>query len=294
MQSNQQANKRDYKPFIVFAAAVILVNVAALWFFLRENAPAADLRESAPTPDRTADAFASDDLTESLDADMPNGAADGGALPGADSPVPETELANHEAANGDVDEADEGNKQEVDADDSEVSASLENCISAASDFRFSELSGIIIEKIEATDPRTLTDKQRQEWFDLLQSNGAGIVLDACKDLWSEPATAENADKRNEDYYSRCFYDPYKNMEEEYISDTEVLERKAWQVATADILELMERPYTDLTPADRMLLRGYFSHSDEPIYRSIGYGVDENCAYYYPQLFYGRWIPFPNE
>lgn len=291
MQSNQQDNKRDYKPFIVFATAVIVVNVAALWFFLREDAPAADLRDSAPAIEQAADASANDDMTKSPDVDMPNGVADGGALPGADSPVSVAKVANHAAGNGDVDEAYEGDKQEAEADDSEVSASQESCVFAALDVG---LSGVLVEKIEETDPRTLTDKQRREWFDLLQSNGAGIVLDACKDFWSEPATAENADKRNEDYYSRCFYDPYENMEKEYLSGTEVLERKTWQVATADLLELMERPYTDLTPTDRMLLRGYFSHSDEPIYRSIGYGVDENCAYYYPQLFYGRWIPFPNE
>lgn len=286
-----QDNKRDYKPFIVFAAAVIVVNVAALWFFLREDAPAADLRESAPATEQAADALVSNDLIESPDVDMPNGAADGGALPGADKPVSEAEVANHSASNGAVDKADDGDKQETDADDSEVSAAQESCVFAALDVG---LSGVLVEKIEETDPQTLTDKQRGEWFDLLQSNGAGIVLDACKDFWSEPTTAENADKRNEDYYSSCFYDPYENMEEEYLSDTEVLERKAWRVATADLLELMERPYKDLTPTDRMLLRGYFNQSDEPIYRSSGYGVDENCAYYYPQLFYGRWIPFSYE
>lgn len=296
-----QENKRDYKPFIVFAAAVIVVNVAALWFFLREDAPAAglresapateqaasDLREDAPTPERTADAFASDDMTESPDVDMPNGAADGGALPSTDRPGSVAEVANHAAGNGDVDEADDGDKQEAEADDGEVSVSLESCVSAASDFRFSELSGIIIEKIEETDPRTLTDKQRRDWFDLLRRNVADIVLDACKDLWSEPITADNADKRNEEFYLECVGEWPKDEDEEYV----VLYSDVWQVSRSDFLELLERPYTDLTLTDRMLLRLYFNQSG---YRPNNYGVDQNCIYYYPQLFYGRWIPFPNE
>ena len=287
-----QDNKRDYKPFIVFAAVVIVVNVAVLWFFLRDDAPAAEqvaatavLREYAATPERMADASVSDDLAESPDADLPNGAADSIALPDTDSP--DAEVANHVAGNGDADEAGEADKQEVDANDSESIASQEDCIAAASDFRISELSGIVIEKIGETDPRTLTDKQRREWFDLLSRNVADIVIDACKDLWSEPITAENADKRNDEFYSECVGEWSKDEDEEYV----VLYSDVWQVGRADFLELLERPYTDLTLTDRMLLRVYFN---EPLYRPNSYGGDQNCAYYYPQLFLGRWVPFSNE
>ena len=303
MKDNQEVrlggmrdNKRDYKPFIVFAAAVIVVNVAALWFFLRDDAPAAEqvaatavLREYAATPERMADASVSDDLAESPDADLPNGAADGGALSGG-SLDSEAEVANHAAGNGDDDEAGEADKQEIDADDSEAIASQESCIAAASDFRISELSGIVIEKIGETDPRTLTDKQRREWFDLLSRNVADIVIDACKDLWSEPITADNADKRNDEFYSECVGEWSKDADEDYV----VLYSDVWQVGRADFLELLERPYTDLTLTDRMLLRVYFSQSNQPIYRPGSYGVDQNCAYYYPQLFLDRWVPFSNE
>lgn len=327
-----QDNKRDYKPFIMFAAAVIVVNVAALWFFLREDVPAADLPEYASTPEEIAAKYVNnniDDLGEEivgfiapkvlpviskveqeLGGDYPedmirdvvkwNYSAEPTDEDGIYN-VTATSIVNLEIDVEGMVSGEVGGTLPflivVDMDDQAVrraspqfaDASLqESCVLAAFG---ADLSGVLIEKIEETDPRTLTDKQRREWFDLLQSNGAGIVLDACKDFWSEPTTAENADKRNEDYYSSCFYDPYENMEEEYLSDTQILERKAWRVATADLLELMERPYTDLTPTDRMLLRGYFNQSHEPIYRSSGYGVDENCAYYYPQLFYGRWIPF---
>ena len=292
-----QDNKRDYKPFIVFAAVVIVVNVAVLWFFLRDDAPAAEqvaatavLREYAATPERMADASVSDDLTDLPDADKPNGASDGGALPSADSPDSEAEVANHAAGNRDVDEAGEADKQEIDADDSESIASQESCIAAASDFRISELSGIIIEKIEETDPRTLTDEQRREWFDLLSRNVSDIVLDACKDLWSEPITAENADKRNDEFYSECVGEWSKDEDEDYV----VLYSDVWQVGRADFLELLERPYTDLTLTDRMLLRVYFNQSNQPLYRPNGYGGDQNCAYYYPQLFLGRWVPFSGE
>ena len=292
-----QDNKRDYKPFIVFAAAVILVNIAALWFFLREDAPVPEqaaappvLREDTPTPERMADASVSDDLTESPDVDMPNGAADGDALPGVAIHGSVAEVVNRAAGDGDADEAGEADKQGVDANDSGAIASQENCISAASDVRFSELSGIIIEKIGETDPRTLTDEQRREWFDLLRRNAADIVLDACKDLWSEPITAENAAKRNDEFYSECVGEWSKDEEEDYV----VQYSDIWQVTRADFLELLERPYTDLTLTDKMLLRLYFSQSSQPIYRPNSYGVDQNCAYYYPQLFLGRWVPFTYE
>lgn len=298
MQSNQQENKRDYKPFIVFAVAVIVVNVAALWFFLREDAPAtglresapateqaaSDLREDAPTSEQVADVSANGDLTESSDVDMPNGAADGGALPGADSQGAEAEVANHAAGNGDVDKADDGDKQEAEADDSEVSASQESCVFAALDVG---LSGVLVEKIEETDSRTLTDKQRREWFDLLSRNVADSVISACKDLWSEPITADNANKRNEEFYLECVGEWPKDEDEDYV----VLYSDVWQVSGSDFLELLERPYRDLTLTDRMLLRLYFNQS---AYRPNNYDVDQNCIYYYPQLFVGRWIPFSNE
>lgn len=279
-----QDNKRDYKPFIVFAAVVIVVNVAVLWFFFWEDATTPDLREDTPTPELAAEASASDDLAESPNTDMPNGASDSGSPSSANRLGSEAEVANHAAGNGAVDEAD---KQDVDENDREVSAALESCISAASNIRFSELSGIIIEKIEETDPRTLTDEQRGEWFDLLRRNVADIVLDACKDLWSEPITAENADKRNDEFYSECIGEWPKQEDEDYNIHSDY----AGQAGRADFLELLERPYTDLTLTDRMLLRLYFNQSDEPI---RGYGIDQNCVYYYPQLFYGRWVPFSYE
>lgn len=330
-----QDNKRDYKPFIVFAAVVILVNVAALWFFLREDAPTPDFREYASTPEEIAARYVNDnidDLGEEIVGFMAPEVLPviskveqeaGGEYPedmirdvvmwdysaeptGEDGVynVTATSLVNLEIdaeglVNGEVMGAlpflivvDMDAQSVRRASPQFADASMqESCALAAFGADF---SGVLIEKIEETDSQSLTDRQRREWFDLLDSNGGGSALDACKDLWSEPVTAENADKRNADYYSSCFYDPYKDVEEEYLNQTQVLERNAWQVATADLLELMERPYTDLTPTDRMVLRGYFNQSDEPIYRSSGYGVDQSCAYYYPQLFYGRWVPFSYE
>ena len=328
-------NKRDYKPFIVFAAAVIVVNVVVLWFFLREDAPAADFREYASTPEEIAAKYVSDNIDDlgeeivgfiapeilpviskveqELGGEYPEDMIrdvvnwDYSAEPTGEDGVynvTATSIVNLEIdAEGLVSGEVKGTLPfliVVDMDAQSVrraeprfaDASLqESCVLAAFGADF---SGVLIEKIEETDPQALTDKQRWEWFALLDSNGGGNALDACKDLWSESITDENAGKRNADYFSSCLYDPYKGMEEEYLSQTEILERNAWQAATADLLELMERPYTDLTPTDRMVLRGYFNQSDEPIYRSSGYGVDQNCAYYYPQLFYGRWIPFLNE
>ena len=330
-----QGNKRAYKPFIVFAAAVIAVNVAVLWFFLRDDAPTPDFREYASTPEEIAAAYVNDNIDDlgeeivgfiapeilpviskveqELGGEYPEDMIrdvvnwDYSAEPTGEDGVynvTATSIVNLEIdAEGLVSGEVRGTLPfliVVDMDAQSVrrasprfaDASLrESCALAAFGADF---SGVLIEKIEETDPQTLTDKQRREWFALLDSNGGGSALDACKDLWSEPVTADNAGKRNADYFSSCLYDPYKGMEEEYLSQTEILERNAWRVATDDLWELLERPYTDLTPTDRMLLRAYFNQSDEPIYRSSGYGVDQNCAYYYPQLFYGRWVPFSGE
>ena len=264
-----QDNKRDYKPFIVFAAIVVVFNVAALWFFLRED---------APTPEHTAEASVSDDLTDLPDADTPNGVADNSAPPNGDSLDSDTEVANHAAGNGDVDEA--ATKEESEADDDNVSESQESCVFAALDVG---LSSALVDKIEETNPRTLTDKQRGEWFKLLSSHSS--VRSVCKDYWSEPVTAENADKRNEDYYSECIGDM---PEGDYM---DLGERGAQRVVRADTLELLERPYMDLTLADRMLLYSFFGY-DQPFYNN--YSVHRPCIYYYPQLFLGRWVPFPDE
>ena len=47
----------------------------------------------------------------------------------------------------------------------------------------------------------------------------------------------------------------------------------------ETLELVERPYLTLTLVEKHVLR-----------EKLG----SNCERYYPQLYYGRWIPMPEE
>ena len=155
----------------------------------------------------------------------------------------------------------------------EPADSLENCVFAALG---NDFSGALIEKIEETNPQTLTDTQRWEWFKVLSGNSD--VLASCQDLWSEPITTENADKRNriEELYSDCVgdYDRDGQSNEDYGNLTDMIA----STNSADVLELLERrPYHSLSLTDRVVLRMIF-------------GGDDGCWYYYPQLFFGRWIP----
>ncbi len=163
----------------------------------------------------------------------------------------------------------------------ESADSLENCVFAALG---NDFSGILIEKIEETNPQTLTDKQRWEWFKVL-SDKSGLLI-PCQDLWSEPITMENADKRNEElYYDECFGEYNLERDENYSFPYDSIRYKH----TADVLELLERPYHSLSVTDKVTLRMIFSRNPGSEYIS-DYDVDIDCAYYYPQLFFGRWIP----
>ena len=158
----------------------------------------------------------------------------------------------------------------------EPADSLENCVFAALG---NDFSGALIEKIEETNPQTLTDTQRWEWFKVL--SGDSNVHAACQDLWSEPITTENADKRNEDFYDECVrdYDFGRDEDYGYSYDTR-------HGHIADVRELLERPYLSLSVTDRVVLRMIFNRNS-----GGGYDVDSDCAEYYPQLFFGRWVPF---
>ena len=80
-----------------------------------------------------------------------------------------------------------------------------------------------------------------------------ITTHPCTPLWAVDAGSDNAFKRNTHW--------------------------ACETDDPDVGELLAMPYTDLDPAVRLLLRTVLEQS----------GVQE-CREYYPQLFFGRWIP----
>lgn len=164
----------------------------------------------------------------------------------------------------------------------EQSDSMESCVFAALE---EELSGVLIEKMEETDPDTLTDEQRWEWLKVLeQVSGNYNVVNSCQALWSEPITSENADKRNDDFYDECVDNFGYLRNEDNDSNNEFRYNDPRPTRDADILELLHRPYLSLSLTDRIVLRRLFGDNEFSDY-------SDECVRYYPQLFLGRWVPF---
>ena len=135
---------------------------------------------------------------------------------------------------------------------------------------FMELSGyspIIVRNVKNLQTGNLTDKDRIEWRSLL---GVDAYVDEfhrslnrpCADLWSEAITQGNAHKRNWNLRTHCVNDSPGNN---------------WAQHNKDVIELLNQPYTKLGIADRVTLRFLLENRD-------------SCSYFYPQLYYGRWIP----
>ncbi len=135
---------------------------------------------------------------------------------------------------------------------------------------FMELSGyspIIVRNVKNLQRASLTDKDRIEWRSLL---GVDLNFDElhrslnrpCVGLWSEAITEENAHKRNWNIRTHCMNDSPGDNFTQY---------------DKDVIELLNQTYTKLGAADRVTLRFLLDDRDA-------------CSYFYPQLYYGRWIP----
>ncbi len=149
-----------------------------------------------------------------------------------------------------------------------VDPGLANCAA------FMELSGyspIIVRNVKNLQSANLTDRDRIEWRSLLD---ASLNVDdairglnrPCADLWSETATEENAHKRNWNLRAYCMNDS---------------QRHNFPQSDKDLIELLNQPYAGLDATDRTTLRLLMADSDD-------------CAYFYPQLYFGRWIPIEED
>ena len=195
------------------------------------------------------------------------------ALPGQPEPGDATDKAAGKPAKAVTSET---------AAPAEKSDSMESCVFAALE---EELSGVLIEKMEETDPDALTDKQRWEWLKVLEEvSGNYNVINSCQALWSEPITSENADKRNDDFYDECVDDFGYLRDDDNDGNNEFRYNDPRPTRDADILELLHRPYLSLSLTDRIVLRRLFGDSEFS-------GYSDECVRYYPQLFLGRWAPF---
>ena len=159
-----------------------------------------------------------------------------------------------------------------------------------------DVSSVIVRLVREEVPADLDDEDMVVWGRLL-ADEFGIEerrllevfeprmgLDAfdpelaemreCRSLWSQPVTAENVGKRNATYSLGC------------LSPLGWADPSAPWSARADALELAGRRYDGLNLAERMALRLIL---DANSYLNADHR-DSPCRRWYPQLFYGRWIP----
>ena len=135
---------------------------------------------------------------------------------------------------------------------------------------FMEFAGIpspVMRSVKDLSSESLTDREKEEWRSFLADEEyirySGNIWDRsdmwtkepCSSLWSEDNNESNATKRNRDWEGDCLDDGF---------------------AREDMLALANRPYADLNTTDRIVLQLLLDDSD--------------CRVFYPQLFYGRWIP----
>ena len=145
---------------------------------------------------------------------------------------------------------------------------LVNCVASMEILGYSP---IILDNVKNLRSDKMTDSERIEWRLLLDEEFRygidGVMRLPCRQLWSEAINSNNESKRNRDFH--CIY---------YLSrGTEV---------HSDAMELVNRPYASLDASDRMQLRLVLNSDPD---------LSSECAMYYPQLFYGRWIPMtPNQ
>ena len=140
---------------------------------------------------------------------------------------------------------------------------LVNCVASMEILGYSP---IILDTVKNLRSDKLTDSERIEWrllFDEEFHYGIdGMMRLPCRQLWSEAINSDNESKRNRD--SHCIF---------YLSRGTGIH--------SDAIELVNRPYTSLDASDRMQLRLVLNSDAD---------LSSECAMYYPQLFYGRWIP----
>ncbi len=159
----------------------------------------------------------------------------------------------------------------------------------------------------ALDPNNMTDLERVIWAEEIGRN------EYCRDYWSEPLSARNADKRNESYRNNC----YKNLWERHreferrrgdsgyaLRFDQAARIANWVEIPGDVLLVMTVKPVDLAPPVIELERRGEEVDDEwvglsRVWPGNEYEVGPNptssssysaCSRYYPQLFTGYWIP----
>ena len=145
-----------------------------------------------------------------------------------------------------------------------------NLLSCVAFMEFTGIPSPVVRSVKDLYSDTLTDSEREEWRRFLidgeyirytgniWERSYSVIFwekEPCANLWSEDSGERNATKRNRDWEAECLDDGF---------------------AREDMLTLANRPYADLNATDRIVLQMIMDDGD--------------CRVFYPQLFYGRWIP----
>ena len=141
-----------------------------------------------------------------------------------------------------------------------------NLVSCVAFMEFIGIPSPVVRSVKDLYSDTLTDSEREEWRNFLLEGeyiqysdmwgGSSLwKKEPCSTLWSEDNSERNATKRNRDWEADCLDHGF---------------------AREDMLTLANRPYADLSATDRIVLQMIMDDGD--------------CRVFYPQLFYGRWVP----
>ena len=156
------------------------------------------------------------------------------------------------------------------------------------------------------DPDNMTDLERVLWG---QISSKSEFERYCQDYWSEPLSVENAHKRNNSYWNECYRGLWRSRVD-YLSDDHRWDQFSrianWLDIPGDtLMEMSPKPLDLVVIAWEREQRGYEPEPEDEWYgilrawpdNDFGVGPElgrngyaEECVYYYPQLFTGRWIP----
>ena len=167
------------------------------------------------------------------------------------------------------------------------------------------------------DPAKMDDLDRTVWRSRLPEvslRKQTITSQLCWMYWAEPLSRANADRRNQKHEAECLRNLLQHVDSEWdkLASTAVRygEPPAYQIPNQYVLVLkwLGTPGQELLEMDkppyelfkRLYNEGYTQNPNMPAREQTAKLSDmysEACQLYYPQLFYGYWIPsttWPNE
>ena len=181
------------------------------------------------------------------------------------------------------------------------------------------LPPLVFNEFDSLNPYDMTDLQRTLWSD--QLNGGFRVGEGswCRDYWSEELSVSNASKRNDQFYDSCklnlvergvrfenFWQTSNTDDMSPILVNQYVRILNWLDITGDDLLSMDQRPDELIR--RLTETAETRYINDNVSKHLGprkgapseviewWKIEElwndvsDCSAYYPQLFFGRWIP----